>query len=62
MASYKTEESESRGSLGMPSLHDLVPNQPCGAVLPLSERARSQIQDRIEVIEYLLNQERVVWT
>jgi hypothetical protein len=62
MARHKTEEGEWRSSPGMPSLHDLVPNKPCGAVLPLSERARSQIQDRIEVIEYLLNQERVVWT
>ena len=32
----------------------MVPNKPCGAVLSLSEKARTQIRDRIEVIEYEL--------
>jgi hypothetical protein len=41
---------------------NVVPNQPCGAVLPLSEPARTQLRDSMEVIEYLLNRERVVWT
>jgi hypothetical protein len=60
MASYK-EESERRGSGGMPSLDDLEPGKICGTVIPMSDRARIQMRDTMEVIEYLLNRERVVW-
>jgi hypothetical protein len=61
MASYKAE-GECREPAGMPSLQDLVPGRVLGAVLPLSNDARTKIQDSMEVIEYLLNRERVVWT
>jgi hypothetical protein len=47
---------------GIPSLEDLEPGKPCGALLPMSEPARTQLRDSMEVIEYLLNRERVVWT
>ena len=57
MASYK---DESRQPNGIPALDDLEPSKPCGAVLPLSASARTQLRDRIEVIEYLVNRERVV--
>jgi hypothetical protein len=52
-------EDETRQSDG-PSLGDLEPGKVCGAVVPLSERARTQMRDSMEVIEYLLNHERVV--
>ncbi len=42
------------------SLDDLEPGKVCGAVVPLSEQARTQVRDTMEVIEYLLNHERVV--
>jgi len=58
MASYK--EGEPSNSDGIAALDDLEPGKPCGAVLPLSASARTQVRDRIEVIEYLLNRERVV--
>jgi hypothetical protein len=61
VASHK-EEGERRGPEGMPSLLDIEPGKICGAVIPMSERARTQMRDSIEVIEYLLNRERVVWT
>jgi hypothetical protein len=61
VASYK-EQSNSHSSGGIPSLDELEPGKPCGAVLPMSERARTQLRDSMEVIEYLLNRERVVWT
>jgi len=32
-----------------------------GAVLPMSDKAQTQMRESIEVIEYLLNRERVVW-
>jgi hypothetical protein len=31
-------------------------------VLPMSEKAQVQMRNSIEVIEYLLTQERVVWS
>ena len=61
VASYK-EEGERREAGCIPSLEDLEPGKVCGAVLPMSERARTQMRDSMEVIEYLLNCERVVWT
>ena len=61
MASHK-EEGERRGPGGIPSLEDLEPGKICGAVIPMSEHAQIQMRDSIEVIEYLLNRERVVWT
>ena len=58
MASYK--EGEARSSDGIPALDGLQSGKPCGAVLPMSASARTQLRERIEVIEYLLNRERVV--
>ena len=58
MASYK--EGEPRSSGGIPALDDLQPGKPCGAVLPMSASARTKLRERIEVIEFLLNRERVV--
>jgi hypothetical protein len=57
MASHK-EEGERRE----PALDDMEPGRIYGAVIPMSEGAQSQMRDSIEVIEYLLNRERVVWT
>ena len=61
MASYK-QELENRGPDGIPSLDDIEPGKICGAVIPMSARAQTQMRDSIEVIDYLLNQERVVWS
>lgn len=61
MASYR-QELETRGPEGIPSLDDIEPGKICGAVIPMSERAQTQMRDSIEVIDYLLNQERVVWS
>jgi len=61
VASHK-EEGDRRGPGGIPSLDDMEPGRICGAVIPMSESARIQIRDSMEVIEYLLNRERVVWT
>jgi hypothetical protein len=61
VASYR-EELERRGPDGIPSLDDIEPGKICGAVIPMSERAQTQMRDSIEVIDFLLNQERVVWS
>jgi len=46
----------------IPSLMDMESGKLVGAVLPMSEQAQIQMRNSIEVIEYLLNQERVVWS
>jgi hypothetical protein len=62
MASHKEEGERRSQEGGIPSLEDIEPGKVCGAVLPMSERARTQMRDTMEVMEYLLNRERVVWT
>ncbi|HXX76741.1 MAG TPA: hypothetical protein VEI50_16545 [Nitrospiraceae bacterium] len=61
MASYR-QDREKRFSNGIPSLDDVEPGKIVGAVLPMSEQAQTQMRESIEVIDYLLNQERVVWS
>lgn len=61
MASYRSE-LEKRGPDGIPSLEELEPGRPVGAVFPMSERQQDALRDSIELIEYLLNQESVTWS
>lgn len=61
MASYR-QELENGGFDGIPSLDDVESGKLVGAVLPMSEKAQIQMRNSIEVIDYLLNQERVVWS
>jgi hypothetical protein len=61
VASFR-QELEKRGSHGIPSLDDVESGKLVGAVLPMSEKAQIQMRNSIEVIDYLLNQERVVWS
>ena len=61
MASYR-QELEKRVSDGIPSLDEVESGKLVGAVLPMSEKAQIQMRNSIEVIDYLLNQERVVWS
>jgi hypothetical protein len=42
--------------------NDVESGKLVGAVLPMSEKAQIQMRNSIEVIDYLLNQERVVWS
>ena len=57
-----TDQLEKRGADGIPSLDDVESGKLVGAVLPMSEKAQIQMRNSIEVIDYLLNQERVVWS
>lgn len=41
---------------------DMESGKLVGAVLPMSEQAQTQMRNSMEVIEYLLNQERVIWS
>lgn len=61
VASFHSDHEKFRGE-NIPSLHDMESGKLVGAVLPMSEQAQMQMQNSIEVIDYLLNQERVVWS
>ena len=61
LASFR-KELETRSGDGIPSLEDMESGKLVGAVLPMSEHAQKQMRNSIEVIDYLLNQERVVWS
>ncbi len=60
MASFRPD-FDPRSSDGIPSLEDMESGKLVGAVLPMSDKAQTQMRESIEVIDYLLNQERVVW-
>jgi hypothetical protein len=61
VASFHSDHEKFRGET-IPSLQDMESGKLVGAVLPMSEQAQAQMQKSIEVIDYLLNQERVVWS
>jgi hypothetical protein len=61
VASYR-QDLEKRGDDGIPSLDDVESGKLVGAVIPMSEKAQIQMRNSIEVIDYLLNQERVIWS
>jgi hypothetical protein len=61
LASFR-KDLETRANDGIPSLEDMESGKLVGAVLPMSEQAQTQMRNSIEVIDYLLNQERVVWS
>jgi hypothetical protein len=60
VASYRSELE--KRSDGIPNLDEVESGKLVGAILPMSERAQTQLRDSIEVIDYLLNQESVVWS
>jgi hypothetical protein len=60
LASFRPDV-DTRSGDGIPSLEDMESGKLVGAVLPMSDKAQTQMRESIEVIDYLLNQERVVW-
>ncbi len=61
LASFRKDLEKFSGE-SIPALEDIESGKLVGAILPLSEQAQMQMRNSIEVIEYLLNQERVVWS
>ena len=61
LASFRSNLEKPSGE-DIPSLMDMESGKLVGAVLPMSEKAQIQMRNSIEVIEYLLNQERVIWS
>jgi hypothetical protein len=61
LASFR-KDLEKGSAEGIPSLEDMESGKLVGAVLPMSEQAQTQMRNSIEVIDYLLNQERVIWS
>jgi hypothetical protein len=62
LASFRKDLEKLPGGDDIPSLEDMESGKLVGAVLPLSEQAQIQMRNSIEVIDYLLNQERVIWS
>ncbi len=60
MAAFRSEH-EKPSPQGLPSLEDLEVGRPVGAVLPMSEHAQAELQDSIELIDFLVNQDSVTW-
>lgn len=61
MASFRSDLEKRRGA-DLPPLNEMEAGKLVGAVIPLSKQAQIQMRDSIEVIDYLLNQERVIWS
>ena len=61
LASFRSNLEKLSGE-AIPSLMDMESGKLVGAVLPMSEQAQIQMRNSIEVIEYLLNQEQVIWS
>jgi hypothetical protein len=61
LASFRSNLEKLSGE-SIPSLMDMESGKLVGAVLPMSEQAQIQMRNSIEVIEYLLNQEQVIWS
>jgi hypothetical protein len=61
VASYRSD-LEKRPTDGIPNLAEVESGKLVGAILPMSEQAQLQLRDSIEVIDYLMNQESVVWS
>ena len=61
MASYRSEQ-EPRGLPGVPSLEELEPGRPIGVILPMSEKQQGALRDSIELIDFLVNQNDVIWS
>lgn len=60
MASFRSE-LEKIGPPEVPALDDLEAGKPVGAILPLSLREQSALRDSMELIDFLLNQDSVIW-
>ncbi len=61
VASYRSD-LEKRSADGIPNLAEVESGKLVGAILPMSEQAQLQLRDSIEVIDYLMNQESVIWS
>lgn len=60
MASYRSEHEKVELE-GIPALENLEAGKPIGAILPMSEHAQVALRDSIELIDFLMNQDSVIW-
>jgi len=61
LASFRNDLKKLSGG-DILSLENMESGKLVGAVLPMSEQAQTQMRNSIEVIDYLLNQECVIWS
>lgn len=60
MAAFRSELEKSSLD-GLPALEELEVGKPVGAILPMSEHAQAELRDSIELIDFLVNQDSVIW-
>ncbi len=60
MAAFRSE-NEKAILQSLPDLEYLEAGRPVGAVVPMSPKAQRLLRERIEIIEYLLNQDDVIF-
>ena len=58
MAAFRSENEKAILKV-LPALEYMESGRPIGAVVPMSEKAQRLLRERIEIIEYLLNQDDV---
>lgn len=60
MAAFRSENEKAILQV-LTALDQMEAGKPIGAILPMSENAQRLLRERIEIIEYLLNQDDVTW-
>jgi hypothetical protein len=60
MAAFKSE-NEQAILRSLPALEHLESGRPIGAVVPMSEKAQRLVLDRMEMIDFLMHEDDVIW-
>ena len=60
MAAFRSE-NERAIIASLPALEHMESGRPIGAVVPMSEKAQRLMLDRMEMIEFLMHADDVIW-
>jgi hypothetical protein len=60
MAAFRSE-NEKAMLRSLPALEHMESGRPIGAVVPMSEKAQRLMLDRMEMIDFLMHADDVVW-
>ena len=60
MAAFRSE-NEKAILRSLPALEHMESGRPIGAVVPMSEKAQRLVLDRMEMIEFLMHADDVIW-
>ena len=60
MAAFRSE-NEKAILRSLPALEHMESGRPIGAVVPMSEKAQRLVLDRMEMIDFLMHEDDVIW-